>query len=1017
MDSPESHSPPRRKRFREPPPDLATLFHGLTAVSTATVKGSARHKGKASTSGGGGGSGRREGGGAPGGVLGVNKEGVEERASETAEPQHATNTSPTLPRPPTAPLRPVAPLHHQLVTASTFDQAPLPTPLSSPLPPLTPSSLAQPDPAEPARRRLHRGRADSTVSAHWAARVLSPIVREERRERDLLRFKSSTKRRGVESAEEGDGGEMVSVDDFLAALPSKPKKVARKYGLRTLKERREKSEKRRSVRGEEEGKAAPKRAKRKALELDDDDDGNCYSPKPPKRKRKPRRRVLIDYSSDSNDERSPETEAPPRRRPRPTKRIRLARQFDVAASPAPPPPKVGKQLVLVKEWLLEGSQAELYANKVGGGREIKRVDPRKGPQGVFLSSLGDTAFGGMRGSKEVRGGRRVEGQKRVTSLVFPFAEVEELALRVGTVPAIGVKRGSRVKQAASSRYRALEMVPEEESEIGGAAAGCVFSSFVLVCRLTKDFLRRDLDELCAVPHPIDKRAHPRAQLPATVRKPFVAAPPTPTTASRPPRARIYSIIRSSATTLPAAPSTSNLQAQADKWPEKVERMEHAFRRKLRKPVVESQPEEELAIPAIEEEDNDLSSEGEHEGPQEPFDPIALLPTPAISKFRFITGIKAKIRPQLDLVPADKLSLYELSPPLSILDQVPARLAFVSEAEFDAARERDIEEDLGREELAILAGEWDANEQAGGGARIDSSLEYAAIDLSESQLRQLDALSPPSPSRQQQQPSPPPEKPLQRHVTFSSPVPSPRRLPPSTPHPIKVKRTPSRRRNSEASTCKALRQTPVRRSKTTLPTSTSRQIPSSSSGISRTTSSGAPPKILRRISLKPDFHFPGTPENVVQEVDNYGDDHATHASSHSFSQRSSISPSPLPLPPPGGQRTRGAPQPSGSQDYFEDEGPSFEERLLEAEALARAQEAELARKENTAPTNLLPPPPDPSPPHPSPIVATRVPSNPNAILSLPSSNPTARTIGRRKSTTVWKGQVLDQLGVMPLPAFC
>lgn len=477
MDSPESHSPPRRKRLREPSPDLATLFHGLTAVSTATIKGSAKRKGKDRANespavDGGGGTG---GGGASGGMLDVAREGVQsERANDTAQHQPPK----TLPRPPTAPLRPIAPLHRQLVTASTFDPPllTLATPLSSPLPPLIPGALTQ---VEPSRRRLYRGRGASTASSHWAARVLSPIVRQEQRERDLLRSRSSAKRGVVES--EGEG-ETVSVDDFLAALPSKPgKKVGRKYGIRTLKERREKAEKKHSARGEEE-EPAPKRAKRQALEADDDE-GFIYSPRPPKRKRKPRRRVLIDYLSYSNGERPLETDAPPRRRPRPTKQhIRLARQFNVASSPAPLP-KIRKQLVFVKESQLEGSQRELYAKKVRG-REIKRVDPRKGTPGAFLSSLGDTAFGGMRGSKEVReGGKsKTEGQQRVTSRAFPFAEVEELAVRGGTGPAIGVKRRKLSKQTVGSRYRALEMVAEEDSEIGGV--GCVFSSSIFFYRPT-----------------------------------------------------------------------------------------------------------------------------------------------------------------------------------------------------------------------------------------------------------------------------------------------------------------------------------------------------------------------------------------------------------------------------------------------------------------------------------------------------------------------------------------------------
>mgnify|MGYP001589487851 CR=1 FL=1 len=387
-------------------------------------------------------------------------------------------------------------------------------------------------------------------------------------------------------------------------------------------------------------------------------------------------------------------------------------------------------------------------------------------------------------------------------------------------------------------------------------------------------------------------------------------------------------------------------------------------------------------------DDDSSSEDEHEGPHEPLDPLTLLPTPAISKFRFITGIKAKIRPQIDLVPADEVSSCELSPPQSILDEVPARLQLVSEAEFDAAREKDVEEEFDREELAILASEWDAHERAG----TDSSLECGGIDFSESQLRQLDAPSPLLPSGQQQ-PSLPPEKRLQRHVTFSSPVPSPRRLPPSTPHLVKPRRTPAKRRNSTASAVKALCKTPVCRSKTILATSVTRPLPPSS-GMSRTTSSGARPKILRRLSLRPDFRLPSTPSIDID------DDHATHASSHSFTQRSSLSPSPLPLPPPAQQNR--APAPSVSQDYIQNDGTSFEERLVEAAERAKAQEVDIARKENA-----------PSLPQLSPV-ATRVPSNPNAILSLASSDLNARTVARRRSTTVWRGQRLDQLGVMPLP---
>ena len=109
---------------------------------------------------------------------------------------------------------------------------------------------------------------------------------------------------------------------------------------------------------------------------------------------------------------------------------------------------------------------------------------------------------------------------------------------------------------------------------------------------------------------------------------------------------------------------------------------------------------------------------------------------------------------------------------------------------------------------------------------------------------------------------------------------------------------------------------------------------------------------------------------------------------------------LPLPPPAQQNR--APAPSVSQDYIQNDGTSFEERLVEAAERAKAQEVDIARKENA-----------PSLPQLSPV-ATRVPSNPNAILSLASSDSNARTVARRRSTTVWRGQRLDQLGVMPLP---
>ena len=298
-----------------------------------------------------------------------------------------------------------------------------------------------------------------TNSAHWAARILSPIVRKEQEQANgsghqrlrSSRSSRSSRRRVIESDEESNDDELpLSVDAFLAAaVPRAVRSAKRQYGSSKKKRR---------------------------------GGGSSSTSKSRSSTRKTRSRATVrDYSSDTDDEeqdsQASEWEEPlPRRSarnlsaPKP-RRLRPLPRFAGASGEERGRVKAPyeyqhrpRELELDRASQLE--EEEEYGRVLNKkDRRVKRVEPGKG-HAAFLASLNDTAFvrpaadkagerlGDSPGPGEVEGVAELDdGQQRITSRVFSPSEIA----RLDTYEEIrGVKR-RKLANGRVSRFPALEM--------------------------------------------------------------------------------------------------------------------------------------------------------------------------------------------------------------------------------------------------------------------------------------------------------------------------------------------------------------------------------------------------------------------------------------------------------------------------------------------------------------------------------------------------------------------------------
>jgi hypothetical protein len=372
------------------------------------------------------------------------------------------------------------------------------------------------------------------------------------------------------------------------------------------------------------------------------------------------------------------------------------------------------------------------------------------------------------------------------------------------------------------------------------------------------------------------------------------------------------------------------------------------------------------------------------------DPIAFLPTPVAPRFRFMTGPKAKPGPRLDFVDVEEAC--DLSPPPMefrqrqiVRTQESLHVATTSPAGSDGVE--DVDSQLAGRQVELS---------------FDSSLEFANAPITSSQLLHLDRTPPPSPS-----PSPAASTTrrrisrITRTVTFSSPIATPYLSQTLTPDHTPVRRRRMRRSKTLGRSPQS-RTSPLRRTKTLPAGLSSRTTPTSAASVSRIGSLNG--KIFRRMSLVPQFDIPS--QDVVEgrrEVE------PSYVPAARRLSPVSLSPVNLSLPPPG--QTTTAPRSSTEEEEEEEEEETFSFTEVMIDCLDQEDYDRDISEGVSMPYDLSPfvstakPLPCPSSPR-QPLV--RLSSDPNAILSLPSSFPRRHQAHQvsaiKRATTVGCGGV-------------
>lgn len=441
-------------------------------------------------------------------------------------------------RPPTRPAAPIK--KHISTTSKSSTSAPLlpafksPRPhqhavaSSSPLPPLTESDHDARD--EQASSVYAEGEKRRTEAAKWAARVLSPIARGEASAREqtdndedemVIAPSTSRKRKKVlgwtprvEDSEEGEehDQELLSVDDFLkTATTKKRNKVGRKYG------------------------GGPKSKKKLKNPYIDDEAGEGAE----RTRRKPRSikrvRVRRDYSSyssppppsyaseESEDELAPIASRLPDRRTIPSTLRSLSRLPKFAGANSPAATTRGGHLIApyttfrqppkleLVAYTCEGSDGEDYHAHDEGAEHDERLGRRMtwlapGTRSkVFVRSLKDTSFAGVRENEQEGTDMRQEREKKatrkrrretmerksVTERMPAREEVEKLIEEEEITDGVGSRkkrRGGKGRKEVLSKFPALEMGPLTEEDMEDDRCVQVDGQHLLSLELTLRYL-------------------------------------------------------------------------------------------------------------------------------------------------------------------------------------------------------------------------------------------------------------------------------------------------------------------------------------------------------------------------------------------------------------------------------------------------------------------------------------------------------------------------------------------------
>lgn len=381
------------------------------------------------------------------------------------------------------------------------------------------------------------------------------------------------------------------------------------------------------------------------------------------------------------------------------------------------------------------------------------------------------------------------------------------------------------------------------------------------------------------------------------------------------------------------------------------------------------------------------------------DPVAFLPTPVAPRFRFFTGPRVKRRPRLEFTQTE--AHCELTPPPVEYHPIRAgrheevfKLATTSPAESDDVEDVDVA--------------WAGAQQVE--RSFDSSLEYANVVIPDSQLSLLDLHHTPTPSSSpslstRSRSRTRSHRQMSRKVTFSSPAVTPYESQTRTPEHTPVRHRRMARSNTLGRPPRGRSRTsPLRRTKT-LPVGITKTTPSSSR-VDRTTSSSG--KIFRRMSLVPQFTIASQDVAIAEEQPREVEPSYLPPVRRCSPQ--SLSPVALSLPPAAQTTTAG--RWSGSEAEEEEEANSFNDLLIDClDAEEDYEEYDQLDEGVSLPflatCDVPASKPSPLPSSPRLPLTVRLSSDPNAILSLPSSFPHRHHVSKyfpvtRATTVGWGG---------------
>lgn len=277
-------------------------------------------------------------------------------------------------------------------------------------------------------------------SGEWAARILSPIIRAERKS------EKKQKRYRVDSGEadqlEAELAELETVDAFLSG-PARLRREKEVYGNKGVKERNERAARR-------TGKAPESMRKKKGLS-------------------QARKKMIVAEYTSSESEEDLDNRMIQLTAQRPNKKLRLDPTFQPEDVPllAPYLPIVPRftSLELTRQSQMEEDEKEFYERRIG--RNIKLLDPRvTATKTRFLHDIHDTAFLPARSSPPPIVPKKLAPTHKTITRIASELEMEKILqddvmMKVQRTPTKARDKKEGTKEGGKLPPR-LDLVPIEE---------------------------------------------------------------------------------------------------------------------------------------------------------------------------------------------------------------------------------------------------------------------------------------------------------------------------------------------------------------------------------------------------------------------------------------------------------------------------------------------------------------------------------------------------------------------------